>query len=293
MKPCRTTNDTVESQDKGEWKEHILPPQFHLHTVQKHAKLNNILCTDTNIWGKTIKKRKGSKNRLFRIVVTSEWRGGELDWGGNTPATGSSVVVHGNSYVLIFIPNTYFIKILSELLNINQNKSYPEDCQTFQLRHIRKVSQLSREFGSHRQVPPAHQTAAQREGLLCPCSTASAQSCASTCSHLPTPECPSALGVPSKPPQHIHCGAAHTLISCIRLCASSSKPEVGLRSETSPSLIHPPVSGHCFPECCNILQKVQCFYKVTLLRNHVYAGKDDVKPLSPRLVFKMIQITLK
>ena len=141
------------------------------------------------------------------------------------------------------------------------------------------------------QVRPVHQM--QGKGFLCPCSTASAQSFASTGSHFPIPERPSTLGVPSKPPQHIHCGAAHTLISCIRLRASSSRPEVGLRSETSPSLIHRPVSDHCFPECCNILWKVQCFYKVTLLRKHVYAGKDDMKPLSPRLVFKMIQITLK
>lgn len=56
-------NDTAESQDKSDWKEqaakYTLPPWFHLHKVQKHAKLNNVPCKDTNIPGKTIKKREG------------------------------------------------------------------------------------------------------------------------------------------------------------------------------------------------------------------------------------------
>lgn len=95
-------NFRIKVNEKSRVQKYILPPLFHLHKVQNHTKLNNILYKNTNIWGKTIKKRKRIITEYSGRWLSLSGQDREVEGDLTLHEILNFVVVHGNSLCSYF-----------------------------------------------------------------------------------------------------------------------------------------------------------------------------------------------
>lgn len=155
----------------------------------------------------------------------------------------------GTRHVLIFIPSAHFIKVLSS------SRIFPQTTKKPRLSNI-PILPLKKGFLSLQRIWTLH---ASTSWSLAGQGAYSGPAPLLVLLRLSPAPRAAPRRVLSEPLWHIHCGAASTLVSCIYPCASSSPPNVGLRSDL-PLSYWPQRWAHCSPECCSIVRKVRRFY---------------------------------